>query len=106
MVNKKEDKFPRSDTVQGPDIDIEDALGAAWQHHHTSVLRALGVEDPEHGLNKKDIEARRQQYGSNQLEGGDEISIWKIMLHQVANAMTLVSLNLVVPALDSALLQH
>lgn len=91
MVNNKDDKFPRSDTVQGPDIDIEEALNGAWQHHYTSVLRALGVEDAEHGLNKKDIEARRQQYGPNQLEGGDEISVWKIMLHQIANAMTLVS---------------
>ncbi|CBQ71963.1 probable ENA2-Plasma membrane P-type ATPase [Sporisorium reilianum SRZ2] len=90
MVDKKQDKFPRSDTVQGPDISIDDALGAAWQHHYTSVLRALGVEDAEHGLNKKDIESRRQEYGQNQLEGGDEISIWKIMLHQIANAMTLV----------------
>lgn len=90
MVNGKEEKFPRSDTVQGPDISLEEALEAAWQHHYTSVLRALGVEDPEHGLNKKDVEARRQQYGLNQLEGGDDISIWKIMLHQIANAMTLV----------------
>ncbi|SPO23251.1 probable ENA2 - Plasma membrane P-type ATPase [Ustilago trichophora] len=90
MVNKKDEKFPRSDTVQGPDITAEEALEAAWQHHYTSVLRALGVEDAEHGLNKKDIESRRQQYGPNQLEGGDEISIWKIMLHQIANAMTLV----------------
>ncbi|KAJ1029565.1 hypothetical protein NDA13_002811 [Ustilago tritici] len=90
MVNKEDEKFPRSDTVQGPDIDIEDVLGAAWQHHYTSVLRALGVEKPEHGLNQKDIKARRQEYGPNQLEGGDEISIWKIMLHQIANAMTLV----------------
>lgn len=92
MVNKKDEKFPRSDTVQGPDISVEDALTAAWQHHYTSVLRSLGVEDAEHGLNKKDIEARRQQYGPNQLEGGDEISIFKIALHQIANAMTLVSL--------------
>lgn len=90
MVHKKEDKFPRSDTVQGPDISIEDALEAAWQHHYTSVMRALGVEDAEHGLNKKDIESRRQEFGQNMLEGGDEISIWKIMAHQIANAMTLV----------------
>lgn len=91
MVAKKEEKFfPRSDTVQGPDISIDEALEGAWQHHYTSVLRALGVEDAEHGLNKKDIEARRQEYGPNQLEGGDEISIWTIMLHQIANAMTLV----------------
>ncbi|SNX83128.1 probable ENA2 - Plasma membrane P-type ATPase [Melanopsichium pennsylvanicum] len=90
MVNKKQDKFPRSDTVQGPEITVDEALEAAWQHHYTSVIRAMGVDDPEHGLNQKDIESRRQQYGSNQLEGGDEISIWKIMIHQIANAMTLV----------------
>ncbi|TKY87147.1 hypothetical protein EX895_003824 [Sporisorium graminicola] len=90
MVAKQEDRFPRSDTVQGPDISIDEALSGAWQHHYTSVMRALGVEDAEHGLNKNDIESRRQEYGQNQLEGGDEISIWKIMLHQIANAMTLV----------------
>ena len=97
MVHHKEDKFPRSDTVQGPDISIDEALSSAWQHHYTSVLRALGIEDAEHGLNKKDIESRRQEYGQNQLEGGDEISIWKIMLHQIANAMTLVSFDGTVP---------
>lgn len=91
--SKGEQKFPRSDTIQGPDIDIEAALTESWKHHYTSVLRALGVEDAEHGLNKKDIEARTQEYGPNQLEGGDEISIFKIILHQIANAMTLVSLS-------------
>ncbi|GAC76706.1 Ca2+ transporting ATPase [Moesziomyces antarcticus T-34] len=90
MVKREEEKFPRSDTIQGPDIPIEDALESAWQFHYTSVMRALGVEDAEHGLNKRDIESRRQQYGPNQLEGGDEISVWKIALHQIANAMTLV----------------
>jgi magnesium-transporting ATPase (P-type) len=106
MVQKKEDRFPRSDTVQGPDITLEEALTEAWRHHYTSVLRALGVEDYEHGLNKKDVQSRLQEYGANQLEGGDDISLFKIIMHQIVNAMTLVSLPVFIRIFYTFLPQH
>ncbi|PWN53615.1 putative ENA2-plasma membrane P-type ATPase [Violaceomyces palustris] len=72
------------------EISVVDALTGAWKFPRGSVLKALGIDDPEHGLNNSEISTRKQEYGPNQLEGGDEISILKIMLNQVANAMTLV----------------
>ena len=87
-----EDKFPRSNTIsnapQGP-ISPEEAQQRAYLYPVQPVLDAL-KSDAQKGLSEKEVEARLVQYGENMLEGGDEISLWKIFVHQIANAMTLV----------------
>ena len=75
----------------GPDIDISEALNKSYNYPIASVLRALGIEDTDHGLNDSVVTSRKEEFGPNQLEGSDEISIFRIMLNQIANAMTLVS---------------
>ena len=47
--------------------------------------------DAENGLSKSEAEARKAIYGPNELEGGGGTSPVKILIHQVANALTLVS---------------
>lgn len=90
--NVSTDKFPRSNTIsnapQGP-IDAEEAQNRAYLYPIQPVLDAF-QSDAQKGLNEKEAESRISQYGENMLEGGDDISLWKIFLHQIANAMTLV----------------
>jgi Na+-exporting ATPase len=89
---KTEDKFPRSTTIsdapQGP-IDAQEALQRAHLYPVHVILEALNA-DAKKGLQEKEIESRLLEYGENVLDGGDDISLWKIFVHQVANAMTLV----------------
>ncbi|CAO1636871.1 unnamed protein product [Sympodiomycopsis kandeliae] len=66
---------------------LEQALDAAYLYPYEAVLKAVGT-DPEGGLSSKDVKARQQEYGSNELEGGETVSIPKILVRQVANAMT------------------
>lgn len=86
------DKFPRSNTIsnapQGP-IDADEAQRRAYLYPVQPVLDAL-QSDAQKGLSERDIEARLAQYGENMLDGGDDISLWRIFVHQIANAMTLV----------------
>lgn len=91
-AEKVEKNFPRTTTIsnapQGP-IDPEEAIQHAYLYPIQPVLDALKT-DAQKGLKESEIAPRREQYGVNVLEGGDEISMWKIMFRQVANAMTLV----------------
>lgn len=86
------DKFPRSNTIsnapQGP-INAEEAQNRAYLYPIQPVLDAL-QSDAHKGLSEKESESRITQYGENMLDGGDDISLWKIFVHQIANAMTLV----------------
>jgi len=90
--NEKEDKFPRSNTIstapQGP-ISPEEAQQRAYLYPVQPVLDAF-KSDAQKGLSEKEVESRLVEYGENMLQGGDEISLWKIFVHQIANAMTLV----------------
>ncbi|KAE8355490.1 hypothetical protein BDV28DRAFT_155330 [Aspergillus coremiiformis] len=56
---------------------------------HDAVLRELSVNSEE-GLTTAEAKSRRSQYGPNELEGGESVSLVKIVIRQVANAMTLV----------------
>lgn len=91
QAEKKEKSFPRSDTIsnapQGP-IDAEEAIKRAYMYPIEPVLSAL-ESNAQKGLKENDIASRREKYGPNELDGGEEISIAKIFFRQVANAMTL-----------------
>lgn len=78
-----------SDAPSGP-ITTEQALAAAHLFHAKDVLKAL-ESDADEGLREAQVKQRSEEYGPNMLEGGDEISMWNIFVHQIANAMTLVS---------------
>lgn len=77
------------DAPSGP-IQLEQALAAAHLYHAKDVLAAL-TSDADEGLRDGEVAQRSQLYGPNMLQGGDDISLWKIFVHQIANAMTLVS---------------
>ncbi|KAF2395736.1 sodium transport atpase [Trichodelitschia bisporula] len=53
------------------------------------VLQALST-DPESGLTEEAVKTRKSIYGPNQLDEGPGVQPVKILLRQVANAMTLV----------------
>ncbi|KAL4815455.1 hypothetical protein BDW67DRAFT_164059 [Aspergillus spinulosporus] len=53
------------------------------------VLRELGTNIDE-GLTKDEAARRLQQYGPNKLDEGEGVSVVKILVRQVANAMMLV----------------
>ncbi|KAL4763635.1 cation-translocating P-type ATPase [Aspergillus foveolatus] len=53
------------------------------------VLKELGTNVDE-GLTKDEAARRLQQYGPNQLDEGEGVSVVKILVRQVANAMMLV----------------
>lgn len=84
------DKAPR-----GP-IDEQEAMTYAYLYPIQPVLDAFGI-DSQKGLKDSQVKSQREKYGENMLEGGDEISLVKIMFHQVANAMTLVCMKDLLP---------
>jgi len=56
---------------------------------HEAVIRALGTALDE-GLNPEEASRRLQEYGPNKLDEGEGVSVIKIFVRQVANAMMLV----------------
>ena len=54
------------------------------------VLNQL-ASDPEEGLSAEEAKGRLGKYGQNVLEGDEGVSIVKIIIRQIANAMMLVS---------------
>ena len=54
------------------------------------VVKALDT-DADNGLTKAEAEKRNGVYGDNALEEGPGVQPMKILVHQVANALTLVS---------------
>ena len=55
----------------------------------TKVAEELGA-DPDDGLSEEEAKKRLDQYGRNELGDGGGVNPGKILLRQVANAMTLV----------------
>jgi P-type Na+/K+ transporter len=55
----------------------------------TEVARLLET-DLERGLSKEEAKRRHEISGDNMLEGVGGVSIWKVLVRQVANALTLV----------------
>ncbi|GKZ25057.1 hypothetical protein AbraIFM66951_000515 [Aspergillus brasiliensis] len=56
---------------------------------YSSVLQELSVNSEE-GLSSQEAQSRLQKWGPNELEGDEGISLAKIIIRQVANAMMLV----------------
>lgn len=54
------------------------------------VIRELEA-DALYGLSASVAEQRLQEYGKNELGDSEGVSAWKIIVAQIANAMTLVS---------------
>jgi magnesium-transporting ATPase (P-type) len=59
---------------------------------YTAVLEQLST-DADDGLTSVEARSRLEIYGQNRLEEGEGLSIGKILLRQIANAMMLVSLG-------------
>jgi len=57
------------------------------------VARQLGTNFEE-GLSKQEAKRRHGLVGDNALEGGEGVSIWRVLVRQVANALTLVTPNI------------
>jgi Na+-exporting ATPase len=55
-----------------------------------AVIRELGTNSDD-GLTSAEVKERLEKYGQNILEGDEGVSIAKIFIRQVANAMMLVS---------------
>lgn len=62
---------------------------APYTAHPSKVLDALNVDDKK-GLSEDEAKRRLEQYGLNRLKPPKKPSLFKIMLQQMANAMTLV----------------
>lgn len=56
----------------------------------SKVIEEIGC-DPDNGLTPSEATSRHQEYGSNDLGKDGGVQPGKILLRQVANAMTLVS---------------
>jgi Na+-exporting ATPase len=57
------------------------------------VIRELGTNSDD-GLTTAEVKERLQKYGENMLEGDEGVSLAKIVIRQIANAMMLVSQGL------------
>lgn len=79
--------LPR-DITSSDGINRQEALRHAFLYPSNKVVNAL-TSDSDAGLSDPEIKRRQEEFGANTLQGGDDISKWKILLHQVANAMTL-----------------
>ena len=61
----------------------------AYRLRPGEVAESLNT-DVERGLSKQEAKRRHETVGDNALEGGHGVSIWKVLIRQVANALTLV----------------
>ncbi|PGG95833.1 potassium/sodium efflux P-type ATPase, fungal-type [Helicocarpus griseus UAMH5409] len=63
------------------------------QYAHTypvpEISSALGV-DLQHGLSSTEATSRLRRDGPNKVKGAEGVSLWKILLRQVSNSLTLV----------------
>ena len=81
---------PQNDaSMSGKGVTMDHAMEYAFRYEFSAVLEAMETSRT-HGLSNNEAKARLQKYGSNQLESGEGISAFRILVHQVANAMTLV----------------
>ncbi|KAH7051338.1 potassium/sodium efflux P-type ATPase [Macrophomina phaseolina] len=66
---------------------------SGFKNAHTvpaaTVAQVLGV-DPQNGLTRAEAAARLERDGLNKVEGAKGLSLWKILLRQVSNSLTLV----------------
>lgn len=60
---------------------------------HEEIIAELGTNS-ENGLTTAEVKERLAKYGENMLEGDEGVSIAKIFIRQIANAMMLVCSSL------------
>lgn len=56
----------------------------------SSQLEALFKTSIQHGLTSDEAARRLEQDGPNKVEGAKGLSLWKILVRQVSNALTMV----------------
>lgn len=72
-------------------VEVKEPLDApAHSLTFEEVLKHLN-SDADQGLSKAEAEKRNGEYGDNALDEGPGVQPFKILVHQVANALTLVS---------------
>lgn len=81
------------------DDDDDDAVLGDWKEgykyaHTLATARIAGLlgVNVQDGLSSADAAARLERDGPNKVEGGKGLSLWKILLRQVSNSLTLVLL--------------
>ncbi|CAD6928356.1 unnamed protein product [Tilletia laevis] len=72
-----------------PQPSTEQAMAESFRYSSSQTLKALQV-DVNKGLSAAEVTRRSEQYGPNMLEGSDESGWARILLNQIANAMTLI----------------
>lgn len=80
------DSEKRQNVVETPQPLSKPAHGLSFD----AVLRQL-ASDPDEGLSAAEAKGRIEIYGQNVLDGDEGVSIVKIVIKQIANAMMLVS---------------
>ncbi|GLB08407.1 hypothetical protein AtubIFM57258_004296 [Aspergillus tubingensis] len=78
-----------STSDRGPGVIPGPLSGPAHALTYETVIRELGTALDD-GLSPEEARRRLGQYGPNKLDEGESVSIAKILLRQVANAMMLV----------------
>ncbi|OAX84844.1 potassium/sodium efflux P-type ATPase, fungal-type [Emergomyces africanus] len=61
----------------------------AYTYSASEICHALGV-DLQHGLSSTEAASRLERDGLNKVKGAEGVSLWKILLRQVSNSLTLV----------------
>ena len=46
------------------------------------------------GLSTSEAENRLELHGPNKIDGSGQVSIWEVLLRQISNSLTIVSLNI------------
>jgi len=86
-----QDKAQAGDSKSSADITSQSYLSQpAHSLSFDDVIQELGTNS-DAGLTSSEAKGRIEKYGENVLEGDEGISFAKIVIRQVANAMTLVS---------------
>ncbi|OAL74946.1 potassium/sodium efflux P-type ATPase, fungal-type [Trichophyton violaceum] len=99
-IHEESNKHQPSSTLD-PQVQVDHCPAnyqdwhAYYQHAHTisiaDTARILRV-DLQHGLSSTEASSRFERDGPNKIKSAEGISMWKILLRQVSNSLTLVLL--------------
>ncbi|KAL4873912.1 hypothetical protein BDV12DRAFT_67 [Aspergillus spectabilis] len=93
-VHPQEKAPPQNETQQTSTTrDSEQDLPSPTHYAHTidpSRLSAILNVDFQHGLSNADASSRLERDGPNSVGGMEGLSVWKILLRQVSNSLTLI----------------